>query len=448
MALPSLIGLDLGLNEIQNVKLQSLASDPSPIEAQIYYNSVSKVITYYNGTSWIGLGSSSYGRENAEDDIAAAFAAGTSDVTVTYVDNGSSAGSFSITIGTGVITSAMIANGTITDTDIATANKDGAAGTVSLRTLGSGPTQAMPGDRTLDAITAPAADVSLNSHKITNLTDGSAASDAATLGQIQNLINTGTNKTSVRVATTATGTLATAYENGDSVDGVTLATNDRILIKNQSSGSENGIYIVNASGAPTRATDADISAEVKGGLSVWVNEGTTNGDSRWVLTTNDPITLGSTSLVFTQDFAATSTTAGAGLTATGNVLSVNVDTTTIEINSDTLRIAATAAGAGLTGGGASALAVDPGTGITTTGDKVNVDTTLVVRKATGALTGGATSEVLTHNLGTRDVQVVVRNNSSPYEQVLVANEATSTSTVTVRSGVSNLPAGYTWSVFG
>lgn len=107
-------------------------------------------------------------------------------------------------------------------------------------------------------------------------------------------------KNSVRVATTAAGTLATSFENGDTVDGITLATGDRILIKNQAAGAENGIYTVNASGAPTRATDADASAEVTSGLSVHVSEGTTNADTNWILTTNDPITLDSTALTFTQ----------------------------------------------------------------------------------------------------------------------------------------------------
>lgn len=106
-------------------------------------------------------------------------------------------------------------------------------------------------------------------------------------------------KDSVRVATTTAGTLATSFENGDTVDGVTLATGNRILLKDQSTGSENGIYVVAASGAPTRATDADTSAEVTSGLLVAVNEGTTNADKLFLLTTNDTITLGSTSLTFT-----------------------------------------------------------------------------------------------------------------------------------------------------
>jgi hypothetical protein len=102
-------------------------------------------------------------------------------------------------------------------------------------------------------------------------------------------------KEPVRVATTANGTLASAFENGDSVDGVTLATGDRILLKNQSSASENGIYTVNASGAPTRASDADGGAELLG-AAVAVTEGTANADTVWLCTANATISVGSTSL--------------------------------------------------------------------------------------------------------------------------------------------------------
>lgn len=105
-------------------------------------------------------------------------------------------------------------------------------------------------------------------------------------------------KPSARVATTAFGTLSTAFENGDTVDGVTLATGDRILIKNQSS-AENGIYVVNASGSPTRALDCDSSAEFVG-AAVWVSEGTVNADTIWVCTTNATITVGSTTTAWSQ----------------------------------------------------------------------------------------------------------------------------------------------------
>jgi hypothetical protein len=124
-------------------------------------------------------------------------------------------------------------------------------------------------------------------------------------------------KQAVRVATTANGTLASAFENGDTVDGVTLATGDRILIKDQSSGAENGIYTVNASGAPARATDADSGAELVN-ASVYVSEGTANADTQWTCSTNAPITVGSTSLAWAQ-----LTSAGGALLAANNLSDVS-----------------------------------------------------------------------------------------------------------------------------
>mgnify|MGYP001318502634 FL=1 len=145
-------------------------------------------------------------------------------------------------------------------------------------------------------------------------------------------------KDSVRLATTANGTLGSAFANGQSVDGTTLATGDRILLKDQSTASENGIYTVNASGAPTRATDFDSTAEVTAGAFVFVEAGTQNADSGFVLTTDGAITVGSTSIAFTQFSGAGSFTAGDGLTRTGNQVDVNDDNVSLEINSDTLRI--------------------------------------------------------------------------------------------------------------
>lgn len=120
-------------------------------------------------------------------------------------------------------------------------------------------------------------------------------------------------KQSVKAATTANGTLASAYQNGSTVDGVTLATGDRVLLKNQSSGSENGIYTVNASGAPTRATDADSGTELVSASCI-VEQGTTNADLAFVCT-NNAITLGSTAIVFVQFGASTS----GALLATNNL---------------------------------------------------------------------------------------------------------------------------------
>lgn len=105
-------------------------------------------------------------------------------------------------------------------------------------------------------------------------------------------------KDAVRVATTANGTLATAFANGQTVDGVTLVTGDRILIKNQSAGQENGIYTVNVSWVPTRSTDADTASDIADAV-VYVSLGTVNADTGWKLVT-DSITLGTTPLVFTS----------------------------------------------------------------------------------------------------------------------------------------------------
>jgi hypothetical protein len=109
-----------------------------------------------------------------------------------------------------------------------------------------------------------------------------------------------TIKKPVRAATTVDGTLATAYENTDVIDGVTLATGDRILLKNQSAGAENGIYTVNASGAPTRTDDFDDNDDPVFGCLVPVVEGTENANGIWQLTTAGPYTIGTTALVFAQ----------------------------------------------------------------------------------------------------------------------------------------------------
>tara|TARA_B110000285_G_scaffold52075_1_gene59273 strand:+ start:1857 stop:3203 length:1347 start_codon:yes stop_codon:yes gene_type:complete len=107
-------------------------------------------------------------------------------------------------------------------------------------------------------------------------------------------------KDSCRVATTANGTLSSAFANGQTIDGVTLATGNRILIKNQTAGAVNGIYTVNASGAPTRAIDANSSSKVTSGLFTSVSEGTANADKSFVLTTNDAIVLDTDAIAFAE----------------------------------------------------------------------------------------------------------------------------------------------------
>ena len=143
-------------------------------------------------------------------------------------------------------------------------------------------------------------------------------------------------KDSVRVATTGNLTISGP---GSAIDGVSLSSGDRVLVKNQSTGSENGIYVWNgAASALTRATDADANAEVTSGMFVFVEEGTSNADNGYVLTTDGTITVGSTALSFSQFSGAGQIVAGDAITKTGNQLDVNDDNITLEVNSDTLRL--------------------------------------------------------------------------------------------------------------
>lgn len=113
-------------------------------------------------------------------------------------------------------------------------------------------------------------------------------------------------KEPVRCASTANVTLASGVENGDTLDGITLATGDRILVKDQTAGSENGIYTVNAAGAPTRAFDMDqdlttaVPAEEVMGAIVYVVAGTANGGTMWRTTNTSTPVLGTTALTFVQ----------------------------------------------------------------------------------------------------------------------------------------------------
>ena len=116
-------------------------------------------------------------------------------------------------------------------------------------------------------------------------------------------------KDSCRVATFKNGPLSSAFANGQTIDGVTLATGNRILIKNQTDSKKNGIYTANASGAPTRAIDANSSSKVTSGLFTSVSEGTANADKSFVLTTNDAndaIVLDTTALAFAEITASIS----------------------------------------------------------------------------------------------------------------------------------------------
>ncbi|HEX2616655.1 MAG TPA: hypothetical protein VHL57_03880 [Flavobacteriales bacterium] len=196
----------------------------------------------------------------------------------------------------------QVAAGTVTNTEIA------AGAAIALTKLAQLPLRADGGQ-------AMTANLPAGGFKITGLVDGSADTDSCTVGQARQFAASKDWKDAVDVASTANVVIASALENGDIIDGVTLTTGMRVLLKNQTTGSENGIYVVPASGAASRASDADTSAEVTAGLTVVVRKGTQAGFI-YTLTTDDPITLNTTALTFTQT----------GSSGSGSVTTVSVAT--------------------------------------------------------------------------------------------------------------------------
>jgi len=139
-------------------------------------------------------------------------------------------------------------------------------------------------------------DQAMGSHKITGLSDGTSTNDAINLGQLQAQAAGMVWKAPVRVASVANITISAP---GTTIDGITMSTDDRVLLKDQTTASENGIYVWNgAAVAMTRSTDADENAEVVANIVATVEEGTANDNRAYILTTNNPITVGTTAQVW------------------------------------------------------------------------------------------------------------------------------------------------------
>jgi hypothetical protein len=200
-------------------------------------------------------------------------------------------------------------------------------------------TQYVMGQR-LDQFVAPNVDVSWNTHKITGLLDPTNAQDAATKNYVDGVVQGVDAKASVRVATT--GSNLAALSGLLTVDGVTLVSGDRVLVKDQTTQSANGIYIA-ASGAWTRALDADAWTELPAAFT-FVETGTVNADSGWLCTVVAGGTIGTTAVTWVQFSGAGQITAGAGLTKTGNQIDVVGAANRIIVNADNIDIAATYVG--------------------------------------------------------------------------------------------------------
>jgi hypothetical protein len=489
-----LTGLNLNKNELLNARIQNLSTAPSsPVAGQIYYDTDTNQITLWNGSAWVSLaaggdtatqittaidalttdvieeGSTNkyFTDERAQDAIGNAVGTG-----LTYNDT---TGAISVTTNTyDAYGSASTVAGNLTTHTSAT-EAHGATGAV----VGTTNTQTLT-NKTLTSpkinedvvLTATATElnyvdgvtssvqtqldaklalaggtmtgaIAMGTNKITGLGTPTDATDAATKAYVDSAAQGIDWKASVRVATTATGTLASAFADGSTVDGVTLATGDRILIKNQSTGSQNGIYVVQATGAPVRSTDADANAEVTGNFAVFVEEGTANADSGWVLTNDGAVTVGTTALTFTQFTGLGQITAGDGLTKTGNTLNVVGTADRITANGDSVDIASTYVGQNTittlgtiaTGvwNGTDIAVADGGTGSSTAaGAKTNLGFTTKYAENNTLLqpASNVVTWVVTHGMASRDVNVQVYELST-YEQVEVDVARTNTAAVTL-----------------
>jgi hypothetical protein len=307
--------------------------------------------------------------------------------------------------------------------------------------------------------------IDVANQKVVNLADPSANTDAANKQYVDAVARGLSWKQAVKAASTANVTVASAPA---TLDGITLTAADRVLLKDQSTGAENGIYrYVSTGAALVRVNDLQAGDDGRG-IAVTVENGTVNND-RVYIQTNDPAVVDTNALAFSQlggggtayaagsgltespagtfnvgagtgitvnadDVALAATVAGNGLTHSAGVLNV-VGDASITVAADSLGLAAGVAGAGLTLS-TGVLAVGAGSGISVAADAVAVDSSVARVYAANIGDGSTTNIVVTHNLGTRDIVVAVRSASTPWEQVIVDNEATSTTTCTLKFAVA------------
>jgi hypothetical protein len=422
-----LTAINLNKNELQNAAVQNLGTAPAaPVKGQLYFDSTGNVMYWWSGTAWV-----------------AAMDAGGSGFPG-YAPGGS----------------------TVAETTFGLAKADGVATTVARadHTHGS-PVHDNAAHNliTLSALGVPISALSMASQKITGLADPSAATDAANKQYVDNLVAGLSWKNPVSAATTANITLSGIQ----TIDGLGGVVGYRILVKNQTLLDQNGIYVM-ASGAWTRATDADTGAEMLG-AAVFVSEGTTQGDTSWVCTTNGPISVGASSLVFVQFAGGGTVTAGAGLTQSGNTLNVVAGDATLTVAADSI-VRAPLTGDVTTAINAATIAANVvdntkladmplmtikanNTGLAADPSDITVlqfqtMTAGMIPRIRIGVSAAATQTVVNHNLNSKNLLVNVYRTATPFDSVECDIERTDNNNVTVRFAVAPAASEYTIVVMG
>lgn len=230
---------------------------------------------------------------------------------------------------------------------------------------------AIAGTLSVAGATTLSANLAMSGNTITGLADPVNPQDAATKNYVDAARSGLDVKQSVRVTTTGNITLSGTQ----TIDGISVVAGDRVLVKDQTTASQNGIYVV-AAGSWTRASDADANAEVTSGLFTFVEEGNTQSATGWVLTSTGTLTVGTSPLTFALFSITNNIAAGAGLIKNGNQFDVQVGTG-IAIVDDTVTLASTVAGAGLTFTSGVLDVVGTANRITINADSIDIASTYV-----------------------------------------------------------------------
>ena len=405
MAVPFLTPIDLNHNEILNVSLQKLATDPTInlVEGRIFYHTGEQRIKYYDGNNWVPLTNNFVGNEPIQ-----------------ITDNG---------------------NGTVTiSIDEAVASDDGIGG--NRGTLSATDKEKLD-DATADNVSNTL--VERDADGRIRISDPATDDDAATKGYVDATAQGLDIKGSVRLATTDADGNIDLTTGGTTVmiGGLSVEVGDRVLVKNQTDATENGIFVVQ-SGSWIRSEDANDNQSISPGMFTFVEEGSLE-NTGWVLSTDSPIDVGTTGLEFTQFSGAGLITAGDGLVKEGNVIDVVGTANRIIVNDDSIDIASTYEGqtsivtvGTITTGTWQGEIIDVlygGTGADNATDaRANLDTPGRYSETIGD--GAANAYVINHGLNTADVQVFTRYLTGDNAQVFMDVEVDDANNVTVRSSNS------------